>query len=59
MATHGLLSADAPRLIEESAIDEVSAPQLEFVISGLFFCGFPLKIISVILMGVGGGVCYY
>lgn len=23
MATHGLLSADAPRLIEESAIDEV------------------------------------
>ena len=25
MATHGLLSADAPRLIEESAIDEVSA----------------------------------
>lgn len=24
MATHGLLSADAPRLIEESAIDEVS-----------------------------------
>lgn len=26
MATHGLLSADAPRLIEESAIDEVNAP---------------------------------
>lgn len=26
MATHGLLSADAPRLIEESAIDEVRAP---------------------------------
>lgn len=24
MATHGLLSSDAPRLIEESAIDEVS-----------------------------------
>lgn len=24
MATHGLLSADAPRLIEESVIDEVS-----------------------------------
>lgn len=24
MATHGLLSADAPRLIEESSIDEVS-----------------------------------
>jgi len=23
MATHGLLSADAPRLIEESSIDEV------------------------------------
>ena len=23
MATHGLLSADAPRLIEDSAIDEV------------------------------------
>lgn len=26
MATHGLLSADAPRLIEESAIDEVIFP---------------------------------
>lgn len=26
MATHGLLSADAPRLIEESAIDEVIPP---------------------------------
>ncbi|KAK1799025.1 hypothetical protein P4O66_007300, partial [Electrophorus voltai] len=26
MATHGLLSADAPRLIEESAIDEVGYP---------------------------------
>lgn len=26
MATHGLLSADAPRLIEESAIDEVTFP---------------------------------
>lgn len=24
MATHGLLSSDAPRFIEESAIDEVS-----------------------------------
>lgn len=30
MATHGLLSADAPRLIEESAIDEVSPPQPHF-----------------------------
>lgn len=28
MATHGLLSADAPRLIEESAIDEVSIAKL-------------------------------
>lgn len=28
MATHGLLSADAPRLIEESAIDEVRTPEL-------------------------------
>lgn len=28
MATHGLLSADAPRLIEESAIDEVSPAQV-------------------------------
>lgn len=28
MATHGLLSADAPRLIEESAIDEVPAAKL-------------------------------
>lgn len=27
MATHGLLSADAPRLIEESAIDEVRMPK--------------------------------
>lgn len=25
MATHGLLSSEAPRFIEESAIDEVSA----------------------------------
>lgn len=30
MATHGLLSADAPRLIEESAIDEVRTPQLVY-----------------------------
>lgn len=37
MATHGLLSADAPRLIEESAIDEVSPPQLGFVIAGVVF----------------------
>lgn len=28
MATHGLLSADAPRLIEESAIDEVRTSEL-------------------------------
>lgn len=28
MATHGLLSSDAPRLIEESAIDEVSGSEL-------------------------------
>lgn len=28
MATHGLLSADAPRLIEESAIDEVKQTAL-------------------------------
>lgn len=26
MATHGLLSSDAPLLIEESAIDEVTEP---------------------------------
>ena len=32
MATHGLLSADAPRLIEESAIDEVSPRQRFFTI---------------------------
>lgn len=38
MATHGLLSADAPRLIEESAIDEVSPPQAEFLIAGSFCC---------------------
>lgn len=29
MATHGLLSADAPRLIEESAIDEVKKKEAE------------------------------
>ena len=29
MATHGLLSADAPRLIEESAIDEVPGGAFE------------------------------
>lgn len=40
MATHGLLSADAPRLIEESAIDEVSPSRLELFISGLFFSSF-------------------
>lgn len=34
MATHGLLSADAPRLIEESAIDEVK--------TSMCFCLFPL-----------------
>lgn len=28
MATHGLLSADAPRLIEESLIDEVGGQLL-------------------------------
>lgn len=28
MATHGLLSADAPRLIEESTIDEVRTSKL-------------------------------
>lgn len=29
MATHGVLSADAPRLIEESAIDEVSRSTID------------------------------
>lgn len=29
MATHGLLSAEAPRLLEESAIDEVKTKQTE------------------------------
>lgn len=29
MATHGLLSADAPRLIEESAIDEVKPREMQ------------------------------
>lgn len=39
MATHGLLSSDAPRLIEESAIDEVSRDS-EFLINGLGLFGF-------------------
>jgi len=30
MATHGLLSAEAPRLIEESAIDEVKSSVLGY-----------------------------
>lgn len=30
MATHGLLSSDAPRLIEDSPIDEVRQYQFEF-----------------------------
>lgn len=34
MATHGLLSADAPRLIEESAIDEVSPPHFTNISGG-------------------------
>jgi len=29
LATHGLLSSDAPRLIEESPIDEVTILKLE------------------------------
>lgn len=37
MATHGLLSADAPRLIEESAIDEVRAPSSRSYISAVHF----------------------
>lgn len=36
MATHGLLSADAPRLIEESAIDEVKS-----CVDGRFICVIP------------------
>lgn len=39
MATHGLLSSDAPRLIEESAIDEVSMDS-EFLINVLGLFGF-------------------
>lgn len=42
MATHGLLSSDAPRLIEESAIDEVSMDS-EFLINGLGFVLFFFK----------------
>lgn len=34
MATHGILSSDAPRFIEESAIDEVSV-YLEIISSGV------------------------
>lgn len=37
MATHGLLSADAPRLIEESLIDEVR--------NLLFGCSVMLKVV--------------
>lgn len=36
MATHGLLSSDAPRLIEESAIDEVGMNS-EFLLKWFFF----------------------
>lgn len=36
MATHGLLSADAPRLIEESAIDEVRGTSVRLGIIHLF-----------------------
>lgn len=31
LATHGLLSSDAPRLIESSPIDEVSLPSTLFL----------------------------
>lgn len=31
LATHGLLSSDAPRLIESSPIDEVSLPSTVFL----------------------------
>lgn len=35
MATHGLLSADAPRLIEESAIDEVRTSKLVILVMSI------------------------
>lgn len=38
MATHGLLSADAPRLIEESAIDEVIVLSLWLIMKGAWRC---------------------
>lgn len=42
MATHGLLSADAPRLIDESAIDEVchlrSMSVFENLVVTLYLC---------------------
>lgn len=37
MATHGLLSADAPRLIEESSIDEASFYRQWINNSNVFF----------------------
>lgn len=40
LATHGLLSSDAPRLIEESPIDEVTASKsnISYTIEDCFMC---------------------
>jgi phosphoribosylpyrophosphate synthetase len=37
MATHGLLSSDAPRLIEDSCIDEVGISNVEILHFKVFF----------------------
>jgi hypothetical protein len=38
MATHGILSADAPRLLEDSPIDEVDADAILSFSQLLFAC---------------------
>lgn len=46
MATHGILSCEAPRFIEESAIDEVGAPLLRH---RSFLVSHPLPSVSPLL----------
>lgn len=54
MATHGILSCDAPRFIEESAIDEVSAhTQVLSHVSPLVFLSDPL--LFILCWSAGGG----
>lgn len=56
MATHGILSAEAPRLIEESSIDEVRPPTAPLGDrEGLVSCAAPLQ--SAHVAGMRGGAC--